>query len=294
MHRLVFPALAAVTLAACELVAGIGDVTVGHDASTGGDAVAPDAHDGGLDGDGLDADATPSACPGGDGSAPMVEITVASDGGRYCIDPFEVTRGQLNAFLQTAASQPPFSKPAFCATAQVGARPAQETNPASLSLPATSVEWCYAYTYCAWRGKRLCGKIGGGESVQRAWQEIDLRNQWDYACVNGLLDSQYTYGQPYDPAACNTEADASAPVGSHALCHGAAPPFTGIFDLTGNVAELDDMASEHAANPQLEIGAHGGTFAGGAGASKCGSYFGFGPYVGFDNVGFRCCADVTP
>jgi len=223
----------------------------------------------------------------------MVEITVVNDGGRYCIDPFEVTRGELNAFLQSAASLPPFASPPVC-TSQVGSRPVQETTPAAFSLPAASIEWCYAHAYCAWQGKHLCGKIGGGESVLRAWQQVDLRNQWDYACVNGALGSQYTYGQPYDVGACNAEGAAAGPVGSYPGCHGVAPPFAGVFDLSGNVAELDDMASEEALNPNLEIGAHGGAWASGASASTCGSYFGFGAHVGFDNVGFRCCAEVTP
>lgn len=271
-------------LSGCELVAGIGDVTLRRDASVdGGDASAEGS-----------ADAAPRGCPGSDAGAPMVVIDVASDGGRYCIDPFEVSRAELNAFLQTAASQPPFASPPFCATSDVGTRPAQEVNAKDLSRPATAVPWCYAYSYCAWRGKRLCGKIGGGESVQRNWQQIDVKNEWDYACVNGVLGSEYTYGQPYDGGACNTEGNASTPVGSSAACHGETPPFDGIFDLNGNVAELDDMASAHTSSAQLEVGAHGGAWTGGASGSKCGSYFGFGPYVGFDNVGFRCCAGVAP
>jgi sulfatase modifying factor 1 len=162
------------------------------------------------------------------------------------------------------------------------------------SLPAASIEWCYAQAYCAWQGKHLCGKIGGGESLPRNWQQVNLKNQWDYACVNGALGSEYGYGQPYDAGACNAEGDAAAPVGSYPGCHGVVPPFTGIFDMSGNVAELDDMASEHAPDPNREIGAHGGAWAMGGAASTCGSYFGFGPYVGFDNVGFRCCAEVSP
>lgn len=279
--------MAVVSLSACEFVAGIDAVTLAHDGAAGGDVTVPDAAP-------HDASAS-AACVVGEGGVPMVEIDVVNDGGRYCIDPFEVTRGDFNAFLQSASSLPPFTSPAFCATTNVGGRPAQETSAAMLSLPATSVEWCYAFLYCAWRGKRLCGKIGGGESVERDWQQIDLRNQWDYACANGAIGSEYGYGQPYDAGACNTEGDAGVPVGSRSACRGEAVPFNRVFDLSGNVAEFDDTASAHAPDPQREIGGRGGSWASGASASRCGSYFGFGAYgQGVAEVGFRCCAEATP
>ena len=289
MQRLLFPAFTVFSLSACELVAGIGEVTLARDGAAASDGTVPDADAKDADADAAPADGA-SGCP-----VPMVEIDVVNDGGTYCIDPFEVSRGDFNAFLQSPGSLPPFTSPAFCATSNVGSRPAQETNAALLSLPVTSVEWCYAFSYCAWRGKRLCGKIGGGESVDRTWQQIDLRNQWDYACANGAFGSEYGYGQPYDAGACNAEGDAAAPVGSRSSCRGASAPFDHVFDLSGNVAELDDMASAHAPDPLREIGARGGSWASGAADSRCGSYFGFGPYaVGFPEVGFRCCAEVKP
>jgi hypothetical protein len=96
----------------------------------------------------------------------MVEVTSAS--GRYCIDSTEVTNAHYAAFL--AMSPTPSS--GWPAPVDQGRH------------PVTFVDWCDAFAFCRWAGKRLCGKIGDGANAP-----ADLANaaksQWFNACTAG-------------------------------------------------------------------------------------------------------------
>jgi formylglycine-generating enzyme len=294
--------------AGCEIIGGIGDVTLAEPGDAGADGAA-DATlgDAGSDGaPGADGDAgvrdgdsdapLVTSCAGRDGSAPMVRIDVPG-GSSFCIDRHEVTNAELKAFLDTGDSYPPFppglAAPWCSPDASTLQRPTPPVTAAMQPRPAESIQWCFAYAYCKWANKRLCGRIGGGQSVDR--NTTDTHNQWDYACVNGGPPSTlFPYGDTYAASTCNTETTSSVDVESSAACHGEAAPFAAVFDMSGNVSELDDVASEI---PVSDAGAPTVCARGGdsttADASSCGDCNHFGLEAPMPKVGFRCCLDLS-
>ena len=120
-------------------------------------------------------------------------------GGSFCADSTEVTRWQYAAFL--TARYPLSEQPLHCAwnDSYVPWYWQEQTRD---DLPAVSMDWCDARAYCAWAGKRLCGRVGGGTvSLQ---QGLDpLRDEWSYACSGGGKHA-FPYGDTYVPTACVT------------------------------------------------------------------------------------------
>jgi hypothetical protein len=218
-------------LAAPELA---GDVSVGAQPD------GPPADVALSDAPGIDrpADLPPAfTCPSGPGPT-MVAIE-----SRYCIDSTEVTHQQYFDFLRDGRRPPASQLPAHCA--------GNDLNPdddagwsvpvGRARFPVNHVDWCDAYTYCAWAGKRLCGKIGGKElSVADA---RDFRvSQWVRACTKGGTQ-EFPYPGAYDPARCDTgkpeDPDQTHEVGRR-TCEGGYP---GIFDMSGNVQEWIDLCT---------------------------------------------------
>jgi hypothetical protein len=78
-----------------------------------------------------------------------------------CIDATEVTNAHYAAFL--ASSPAPGSGPGAC-TWNVRYEPLFHwpPPPERAAFPVVDVDWCDAFAYCAWAGKRLCGDPGGG------------------------------------------------------------------------------------------------------------------------------------
>lgn len=211
------------------------------------------------------------------------------DGGpsAFWIDQTEVTNAQYNAFLDAAV--PPQSStqiPAYCAwNTTYGSK--NTTAPGD--LPVSKVDWCDAYAYCQWAGKRLCGKIGGGPA-----QPADLANkaadQWYLACA-GPTETAYPYGPTYSPSACNgldKGVGASTSVMSNAGCVNGVGD---VVDLSGNVAEWEDLCvGTSGANDVCRV--RGGSYTAAAAFLTCGSANTVLRQVGTAaNIGFRCCAD---
>jgi formylglycine-generating enzyme required for sulfatase activity len=243
-------------VAACSAIVGIHDLPVSPpdaavaDAAAPMDVVAPDGASGAGDANATDAaapddEARPEAggppdapaeaqsdahppCPGGRGPA-MVDV------GPFCIDSTEVTNSQYHDFL--LASPSTADQPAQCAW-NTSYQPGNgwSYDPAIASYPIASVDWCDAYAYCRWAGKRMCGAIGGGPADIN--HSAAPTNEHYYACSAGN-SRLYPYGDTPSPEACNVHLTDSAvlPVASLATCEGG---FPGVFDLVGNVEEWQD------------------------------------------------------
>jgi formylglycine-generating enzyme len=239
-------------LVTCERVVGIPDVTLGSEESG----------------------------PCGSARGPKM-VLIESPKGNFCIDVTEVTVAQYNQFL--LANGEATETPAPCANAAPG--PLVENDPARQNEGVGGVSVCQAWSYCSWAGKRLCGRLGDGGSVRNL--QVD-EMEWVYACKNGAQNTTYPYGETYDPARCNTESDASVPVGSLGECRGIVAPFDRIYDLSGNHQEVVNDIGE---SPDDSIASHGGGWDNGS-FTSCGDQQGFNGFIfNFEQTGFRCCAD---
>jgi formylglycine-generating enzyme required for sulfatase activity len=247
----------------------VGDASDATDARVGD---APDVVDAGAGAGSFDDGGCPSSAP------PMVAVH------GFCIDSREVTQEQYSAFL---ASTPKLEdQPSGCASNTSFTR--RTDSDVELNAPTfpVSVNWCDAFMYCRWVGKRLCGAIGGGGSP---FQTTDTtESEWIYACSAGG-SREYSYGQTAEPTPCNVGSRGSGaigPVGSFPGCVGG---YDGLFDMSGNVHEwLDECADDDAGPAQNGCVFRGGAF--NEGPTKCDDY-GWQPRtVSYYGYGFRCCA----
>ncbi len=107
----------------------------------------------------------------------------------------------------------------------------------------TQVDWCDAQAYCYSRGRRLCGPIfeNGVDAVYSAYDDPAV-SQWMNACSaagTSGAGTLFSYGDSYSAGTC---ADSAGPVAvaSRTDCHAQTSPFSGLFDLSANVAEWED------------------------------------------------------
>ena len=242
--------------------------------------------DGGA-GAGGDGGASSAGCPNGKGPT-MVNVD-----GKLCIDSTEVTIAQYKEFLDAMGGSTGTQITACSANGSF-----HPDNDAAWKLPLgkerypiTQVDWCDAYAYCAWAGKRLCGRIGSGEPVAPddfTNAEVD---EWYYACSKGGT-RKFAYGDAFDRAKCNVELEDGGDgrireVKSFPACEGGYP---GIFDMSGNVlewinsCESDDPA---ASCRDRSSGFFEGENVAGCGAGRSHDRTGF-----LFHIGIRCCATV--
>ncbi|XXX74194.1 SUMF1/EgtB/PvdO family nonheme iron enzyme [Sorangium sp. So ce134] len=173
------------------------------------------------------------ACP-----ESMVIAPVAG-GGNYCIDQYEVTKDEYDDFLK--ASAPLAGLPAECSGNIY--QPSNEWPFDEGRVPVNYIDWCDAYAYCVYRGKHLCGRIGGGESSPAELANA-AQNEWYNAC-SGQGVNEYPYGHAYE-ARCKVD----APTGEFALKSVGPPPIppvtrcegsvTDLYHMSGNVAEWEN------------------------------------------------------
>ena len=155
----------------------------------------------------------------------------------FDIDATEVTRGQYAAFL-TAKGGNTGGQSAVC-NGNDSFQPTESWPPpmAKYDLPVEGVDWCDGAAYCAWAGRRLCGKIGGGANPPADYAN-PATDQWMRACTP-TAGGRWPYGDTFNAAACNgaTTSTAASAAGAYTACVGGVP---GLYDMSGNVAEWED------------------------------------------------------
>jgi formylglycine-generating enzyme required for sulfatase activity len=235
------------------------------------------------------ADARPDAlpaCPNG-----MIDT-----GGGFCIDAMEVTQASYAAFLATAPA--PLAgacsgNATYVPTAVFIGQHCRYDPVANATEPIVCIDWCDAKAYCAWAGKRLCGKRGGG-AVPEDKQIDPAIDEWYFACSLGGA-RVYPYGLTFTSGACHAPGAPSTPVavGSKPACVGGLP---GLHDMSGNVLEWEDSCSGNTdGNDRCRI--RGGSwFFPSATDLRCDAIpnapnDGYHPKRSdaFDDTGFRCC-----
>jgi formylglycine-generating enzyme required for sulfatase activity len=249
--------------------------------------------------------ASPS-CPSNAGP-PMISV------GDFCIDAFEVTNAQYAEFIASPAPKQGHPTCGFNASfvpSEVGGSTPAMNCPraydpvARPDNPMSCVDWCDAWSYCAWAGKRLCGKTGGGPHP--ITEETDVtKSEWLFACSSGGT-SAYPYGDTFDRTACSgIECSAmTLPVGTATGCHGAAAPFDQLFDMIGNVEEWtdacdgetgkDDKCATRGFDALSRFRDSQGILMTGE-EQLCLRYARLNRGASIlDNVGIRCCADPLP
>jgi MYXO-CTERM domain-containing protein len=221
-------------------------------------------------------------CPAG-----MVKGSVpGSSAAAQCIDAKEVTGGEYLAFL--SAPPPLGSQPAQCSW-NASYTPTSQWPPTGReNVPVAFVDWCDAYMFCRSKNKRLCAGVDG-QAVPVANAADANRSQWFRAC-SAAGTRAYPYGPNFGATVCN---GVGFPGGGQAITVGQATQctggLTGLFDMSGNVAEWEDScdASTGATDTCL---ARGGSFASQAADLQCNATATYARSTTDSSVGFRCCA----
>jgi formylglycine-generating enzyme len=273
--------------AACSLVvdtkglaggAPHGDGSTDEAAPDGpGTADAPDEI--GTSNDGGDSGTDGGACNAFSKGPAMVSA------GSYCIDSTEVTYGQYSEFVLDKNGSTAGQTPVCTWNTSFGLKCTPLTTEAN--APVTCVNWCDAYAFCSWAGKRLCGHIGGGPSATTEAANA-ATNQWYQACSKGGATA-YPYGPTFQPALCNDsnrDAGKPLPVGSLSGCVGGYP---GLFDMSGNTIEWTDECSGTTGQNDL-CDFRGGAWDDTDPIEACAQATPEQRNLADNTIGFRCCA----
>ena len=244
---------------------------------------------------GLDTrDATPVDGCGTYLGAKMILVTPKS-GAPFCIDSTEVTRAQYDEFLVSPAKPKASEQPPECAfNSDLGGK---NTEHSLDNQPRINVDWCDARAYCAWAGKRLCGKLGDGSKPTDPADSSDpTKDEWTYACRGGNDVNVYPWGHDYDPTKCN-HSGAIVDVGSSKDCHGPAAPFDRLFDMAGNVWEWENSCIPAPDGGKIECIHRGSGYEDNASYQQCSLQIGslghsFSHPIDWEDwIGIRCCKD---
>jgi formylglycine-generating enzyme required for sulfatase activity len=207
---------------ACNAIFGLAASTLAPDAAgaPADGAAAPDVSGAGGSGS--------SGCKGRAGPDPV------NIDGKFCVDSTEVTNSQYAMFV-ASVSPATFTQPIYCSWNDAFAPPGWVPPANEDSYPVVNVDFCDAWAYCAWAGKRLCGKLGG----ELAGYGDYLNGELYYACSGGSMMLPYAYGGTYDASACDTSSFVPAPVKAFSGCKSKVYP--GLYDLGDNYAVWQDM-----------------------------------------------------
>ncbi len=242
------------------------------DASETGPVVLPPKPDGAIEDGGVDAVAdAPLGCPATHGAMVLVD----AGGLFFCIDSTEVRNDAYDEFLKGTDGGNPAALDGGAADGCAGNTTFARAGavPDAASLPVAQIDWCDAHAFCAWAGKRMCGKQVANDAST---------GEWFAACTNGGTKT-FPYGNDYDASACNdNNSSATKPVGTP-TCQGGV---NGLFDMNGNVTELVDNCTGAFCS-----GMGGYFFAPAVPASGCATAKDYAKSDTDPGIGFRCCAD---
>ncbi len=308
---------AAFVLSGCVQVLGLDDLV----ADRGGGAAAEGGggEQGGGDGAGGLGGAASGGGGGGDGQCAGVcgstpacgacpDVGMVDVGGLFTIDEHEVTNADYEAFLAVKPSLALAPMPAcdWNDTYETGAVAQGPLTAEGLDDPTEScaawkagnsqpdrpvacVDWCDASAYCAWAGKRLCGKIGGGDYdvTDGPGPHADPAiSEWFAACTGEAGDA-FPYGPAYEAGRCNDENSRPQEVESYPGCEGG---YVGLFDMSGNVAEWDDACTDfQSPTYQQNCLARGGSWYETAADLQCDRFRDTRRWNMSDGIGIRCC-----
>jgi formylglycine-generating enzyme required for sulfatase activity len=191
-----------------------------------------------------------TSCPAGgtcNSSGNCVRSPVTVDG--YNIDATEVTVGQYAAFL-AARGGSTSGQPAYCSWNTTFQPESAWPRAAEFNdMPVAWVDWCDAYAYCQWAGRRLCGKIGGGSNLHHEYDN-PAQSQWMHAC-SGPNNTLFPYGNTHNPTRCNgpdNQVDTALAVGQKTMCVGGYP---GLHDMSGNLWEFEDSCEANVGSSDI-------------------------------------------
>jgi hypothetical protein len=228
--------------------AGAGGSIQGGEAGVGGAGAGGSGGAGAGGSGGAGAGGAGDPCGGKEGP-PGVAIQF-NGAPLYCIDSLETTFADYQQFVDFTAGASP-SQPSTCDWNTEFTWPNWVKSSPS-TLPVGGIDWCDAWAYCAFRGKRLCGKVGGGALQLAGMSDPQVAKDGEFAracSANGT--KKYPYGSEYVGDACNDSGGAvsneSVPVGSLVACEGGYP---GLFDMSGNAQEWINACDAENADPK--------------------------------------------
>lgn len=221
----------------------------------------------------------------------MVSVP-SPQGGNYCIDSTEVTQSQYKEFLGDSGIAN-LTKPPGC-TAKTGYQPntsvsgcANAYDPdAKPSHPVVCVDWCDAWAFCDWAGKRLCGKVGGGPADYNL-PGSETVSQWFNVCSKGGTQA-FPYGPTYSASTCNgsdASVGATFPASQFPSCEGG---YMGVLQMSGNASEWEDSCDGTTSSSKCRR--RGGSYSAPAAELNCSVQKGDMRNSAWPQTGFRCCS----
>lgn len=264
--------------------ASTGGNTTGGNPNGGGAGVGGAAGAGGVS---VDAG---FSCPAG-GTGPIL-LPV----GNFCIDETEVTNAQYATFLGAVPLGTNITPLTAC-DAVTDYTPDTSTSSGcppfaagkDVDYPVRCVNWCSAYAYCKWAGKRLCGAIPTGSSGDGN-EANPATNQWFAACAGPTALDDYPYGPSYEPKRCaDVPALGAVGVKTKDKCVSFS---SGAFGMSGNVREWEDSCSGSSV-ATAPCRTRGGSYNQAEGNLKCSSWLSEPRDKQAPEIGFRCCWDPS-
>ncbi len=264
---------------------------------------------------GADA-AKPTACPTGLPGPKLVALP-APDGSTYCMDQREVVNSEYQDFLKAVGGKLSDPPPECSWNTALVPELYDPTDPNNddpgtgkcsvntwnndPSFAVVCVDFCDAWAYCSWAGKRLCGVHGApGNSVNVMTEEQasaagnSTASEWFNACTQGGT-TKFPYGDAYVASRCVDDAKMKADGlqarstkdTTNSACHGTKAPFDEVYHLSGNAKEWLNICRDGG----LTCASQGGDRMSPVSYLECATFGS--SYAGTISpfYGFRCCAD---